>query len=151
MKRILLFFIIIISFWSCGARKSKTTKIDTEIKKDLVINTDNNVKTKIITEIIEDEVIETVIYTPVDNTKPSKVDDTEFTNTTIIKKKTTLKTDKKVDLEVLDLTISKVTDKGKETVKVKEKETEREKFNYLLLLPPFLIIYFIYKKIKRVT
>ena len=150
---IFLFSIIIISILGCGARKSKATKIETEIKKDLVIDVKNNVIK--ITKIEEDEneVVETTTYNPVNPDKPSKVNDEEFINTSIEKKKSILKKYKKEDSKSTDLTEKKIIDTVKETVKVKEKETDKKQFNYfqlLWLLIPIGIIIFLLKKYTKI-
>lgn len=155
MKNLLITIaLILLAFFltSCGARKSKSGTTKTEIKKDLVVDIENNVTKTVIIDSTSNEVKEVITYTPVDNTQPSKVNDIVFVNTTIKKEKSILKTAKNVKSEVVDKTSTNLAQKETTSTKSKDKSTDRKQFNPLVLLWLLLPIglYIFIKKYIRI-
>ena len=154
MKNLLItigLILLALLMTSCGARKSKVSKIETEVKKDLVIDTKNNVTKLVTIDSTSTEVKETVIYTPIDPNKPSKANGEEFINTSIKKEKTSLKTAKKTKAKSVDKTRDKITHKEETSVKIKEKDTDKEQFNPFVLLWLIIPLGIIFYLLKRYT
>lgn len=143
-------FIVIISLiliCSCSTRKVDVSKINNDIKVDssLVVHTDGTyVKDN---NIFIDEKIDEVEYTPIDSLKPMKINNIEYNNTKIKKKKYSKKT---VDTTK---TVIKIKEDKKVSLKKDIKESVLNKkinktINYLYLLwllLPILILIFIKK------
>jgi len=160
-----LFLAIMLLLSACGSRKVKATKSETtkevkqETKKEVDKKIEYNVVKTLSIDSASNEIKETTKYEPVDPTKPSKVNDEEFINTTIIKEKTTLKNDKKVKEETTDETVVEeaenleATEAILETTKIDDRNVDREQFNYwklLWLLIPLGIVIFLLKKYTKV-
>ena len=85
MKKSILTILLLLVFWSCGTRKATKTRTQ-ETSKTEVYTTDKiqsiaqtNVKQEVVKTMDnkDETVTETIIYTPIDATKPSTITDEE--------------------------------------------------------------------------
>jgi len=161
MKNYSLILLSTILLISCGSRKSTTQtekidlKTDTEVKTKETDNT--KTKTDVYTDTEKQETTEIETIEPIDNTKPSFYNGKTFTNSKITKRKTNVLSKEKNKVNQVIEKDKKVVKKErvntKVDVKTKNKQTEKEQFNFLslwwLYLLIALMIYIGYKKRKE--
>lgn len=144
-----LFFavLIMILLASCGARKTQTTKVDSDISKTETTEKNTNVvETKTI-DSSANEATETTTYTPIDFTKPSQVNAIIFTNTIIQTQKKVATIVKKLEARKADLSKQITKSKAVEKVDSKTKAIDKKAFNplqLLWLLIPLFLLYILY-------
>jgi len=160
-KQLILLIATILVAVGCGSRKSttKTDKVDLKVETETKVKETDNTKTK--TDIVIDketnEVTEIETIEPIDNTKPSSYNGKTFTNSKITKRKTNVlsKEKNKVNqvIENDKKAVKKERINAKVEVKTKNKQTEKEQFNFLSLWWLYLLIiamiYIGYKKRKE--
>lgn len=157
MKNILIILCVVLC--SCGARKSEVHKTETESKSETAITRQNDVVTEVQTETITESESETFIITPVDNTRPIEIIKPDGSKTTITNGRIEKKKEKQ---ETKQSTQTKATDKSTAIIKhskeaktvTKDKITDRkESYSTIIwgviVLLIILIIWFIYRKIKK--
>jgi hypothetical protein len=104
MKKSIFTILLLLVFWSCGTRKTtktrtqETAKIEVSVTDKTQTTAETNVKQEVVktTDNKDETVTETVIYTPIDATKPATVTDEEgkthlLTNSTYKKERTVKK------------------------------------------------------------
>lgn len=143
-KSIFFIFGLVLLFFacSCSTRKVQTEKTKAfseveaseQIKKDSTTQTVTNFDVKTQIDSTATEITETTIYTPIDNTKISTFTDEQgkkkdFVNTSIEKRKTWLKTNKKAIVSDNTKAETKHVNKGtvKKEVKAKSKSKGKAK------------------------
>jgi hypothetical protein len=153
-KIIYVIFLIatILCAIGCGSRKTQQTKTDLNTKEVVTDNSTIETKTDTNTKVIDCTFTDEVEIIPIDNTKEIIVNGKVFKNVRLKHKKTKNnivvdKVVKEVKKQQNDIKIKK-----KVSLEVKQKETEKEQFNFLSLWWVYLliivIIYIIYKKYK---
>jgi cobalamin biosynthesis Mg chelatase CobN len=163
MKNLLLIIISLLLF-SCGARKSKKSKIETvkqtELATDAATKTETTIATKTETQALTEATNESEKLEPIDSSKPiiktqstkdgtttttwqnAKVDRTSTSRKEVVKE---IKTDKS---KVIKHSKSKALLKIKENTENIKKETQRESYSIwwlLLLIIPILYFYIKYR------
>lgn len=153
-KIIYVLFLIatILCAIGCGSRKSETNKTDLNTKEVVTDNSTIETKTDSNTKVIDCTFTDEVEIIPIDNTKEIIVNGKVFKNVRLKHKKT--KNNIVVDNVVKEVKKQQndIKTKKKVSLEVKQKETEKEQFNFLsiwwLYLLIIVIIYIIYKKYK---
>ena len=153
-KIIYVLFLIatILCAIGCGSRKTQETKNDLNTKEVVSDNSTIETKTNTNTKVIDCTFTDEVEIIPIDNTKEIIVNGKVFKNVRLKSKKT--KNNIVVDNNVKEVKKQQndIKTKKKVSLEVKQKETEKEQFNFLSLWWVYLliivIIYIIYKKYK---
>lgn len=157
MKKYL--YIIFIVLCSCGARKSEVHKTETESNSETEITQQNDVVTEVQTETITESESETFIITPIDNTRPIEIikpdgSKTTITNGRIEKKKEKQETKQNTQAKTADKSTANVKHSEEAKTVTKDKITDRKESYAMviwgvIILLIILIIWFIYRKIKK--
>lgn len=135
---------------SCASRK--TAKSETEIKTETQSKETTETKTDVNTNTVTVDTSTTneIEFIPVDNTKPIIVDGKKYENVIVrrINKKNNVVTIE--DKKLSQIEQKEVKTKGKQTIEVKQKETEREsQFSWWWLIIVVGIAILIYRKYLR--
>lgn len=166
------FILILGSFllFSCGARKVDkreelhTVKTDSSyiIKKDLTVNTNTKIETRIFTNDSTKEEIEEINYSPIDRNKPAIFTDElgnkrELNNISFTKRKIKRNKALKTESNIITSEDKKSVDRSKESGNLKkrkedysfEKHTFRESFQWYWIIFIILLLCAAYYYIKK--
>jgi hypothetical protein len=153
-NRILLFAVCITALLfllcSCGSRKVETSKETVKEEVTQTVKTETKTDTNETVKVVDTSTVDEIEFVPIDNNRPIIYNGKEVFNAKIrhVKRKNGITTvsDKKVS----QIKRNDIKTVGKREIKVKDKVTERESFNYWWLWILILgAVYLGYRKLRR--
>jgi hypothetical protein len=152
-NRILLFAVCVIALLfllcSCGSRKVTVQKETVKEEVTQTVKTETKTDTNETVKVVDTSTVDEIEFVPIDNNRPIIYNGKEVFNAKIrhVKRKNAITTVS--DKKVAQIKRNDVKTVGKREVKVKDKVTERESFNYWWLILLIGLILLAYRKLRR--
>jgi hypothetical protein len=133
----------------CGSRKVETSKETVKEEVTQTVKTETKTDTNETVKVVDTSTVDEIEFVPVDNNRPIIYNGKEVFNAKIrhVKRKNGITTVS--DKKVAQIKRNDVKTVGKREVKVKDKVTERESFNYWWLILVLGLGYLGYRKLRR--
>jgi hypothetical protein len=152
-NRILLFAVCVTALLfllcSCGSRKVTRQKETVKEEVTQTVKTETKTDTNETVKVVDTSTVDEIEFVPIDNNRPIIYNGKEVFNAKIrhVKRKNGITTvsDKKVS----QIKRNDIKTVGKREIKVKDKVTERESFNYWWLILLVGLVYLAYRKLRR--
>jgi PBP1b-binding outer membrane lipoprotein LpoB len=133
----------------CGTRKATTQKETVKEEVTQTATTETKTDTNETVKVVDTSTVDEIEFVPIDNNRPIIYNGKEVFNAKIrhVKRKNGITT--VLDKKVSQIKRNDVKTVGKREIKVKDKVTERESFNYWWLILVLGLGYLCYRKLRR--
>ena len=135
----------------CGTRKTQSTKETVKEEVTKTVSTETKTDTNETVKVVDTSTVDEIEFIPIDNNRPIIYNGKEVFNAKIrhVKRKNGITTVS--DKKVAQIGKKEVETKAKREIKVKDKVTGRESFNYWWLILVLGLCYLGYRKLRRIN
>jgi hypothetical protein len=149
MKNKIITIALAFTLLSCSTRKVETSKETVKEEVTQTVKEETKTDTNETVKVVDTSTVDEIEFVPIDNTQPIIYGTTKVFNAKIrhVKRKNGITTVS--DKKVAQIKRNDAKTVGKREVKVKDKVTERESFNYWWLILLVGLVYLAYRKLRR--
>jgi hypothetical protein len=133
----------------CGTRKVETSKETVKEEVTQTVKEETKTDTNETVKVVDTSTVDEIEFVPIDNTQPIIYGTTKVFNAKIrhVKRKNGITTVS--DKKVAQIKRNDIKTVGKREIKVKDKVTERESFNYWWLILLVGLVYLAYRYLRH--